>query len=426
MIEVIYQEGSRLGNRMYQYAIARELAINLGYELVNEPLDIFPATREKVSGADYSLNGSIEITGQVYDFQSLIDNPPEKKIIVNGYFQRYEYYSDMRESLKEWFHTPDVEFPVGVNDCLVFIRRTDYFLLDSVLTMGYYDECIKRAGVDKVYVTTDDFADPWIKKFIERYSAIPLQNNVSDTFAIARKFKKIVLSQSTFAWWCAFLSDAQEIYYPIPKKGFWSDMDKRYMPSIAECMNWTDEITNIDLKVNEDRYIYIQTSEYIMSAEDREYYSDIMPKPYLVIGGRYESFSEQYLAMMSGIAYAHHNNFAYKHLPFNDVEMDSFTGLQSDVGSSNATVTLRTHVEEVYERPYPYYTKEVLNKIKDYYYSTHKNTQSDELKRFHQLVLSDELTVIDRESYCAALLSDGVVYYNYSCNLPPLNDWVRL
>ena len=36
-----------------------------------------------------------------------------------------------------------------------------------------------------------------------------------EQFSIIKNSKKIILSPSTFSWWAAFLSDANEIYYPL-------------------------------------------------------------------------------------------------------------------------------------------------------------------------------------------------------------------
>jgi len=54
------------------------------------------------------------------------------------------------------------------------------------------------------------------------------------------------MSRSSFAWWGAYLSNAKEIYYPIPINGVWGEENIR---------------TDADFKVNEKRYIYVSQKE---------------------------------------------------------------------------------------------------------------------------------------------------------------------
>ena len=41
-------------------------------------------------------------------------------------------------------------------------------------------------------------------------------------------FNNIAISQSTYSWWLAFLSNAENVYYPIPTEGPFSFNDDRY------------------------------------------------------------------------------------------------------------------------------------------------------------------------------------------------------
>ena len=46
--------------------------------------------------------------------------------------------------------------------------------------------------------------------------------------AFGSQFNNIAISQSTYSWWTAFLSNAENIYYPIAKEGPFSLTDTKY------------------------------------------------------------------------------------------------------------------------------------------------------------------------------------------------------
>ena len=86
-----------------------------------------------------------------------------------------------------------------------------------------------------------------IKQF-EKYNPIILKGDTLTDFRSLKSFKKIIISQSTFSWWAAFLSDADEVFFPLPEKG------------TARLINeWSDGRPDIDLVVSdEERYKYIK------------------------------------------------------------------------------------------------------------------------------------------------------------------------
>jgi hypothetical protein len=196
---VVKYEG-RLGNNLFQYCYGRILAKKLGMQLEIPKINGFNGTEENVTGI------------KMY--------PP---IIVNGFFQVFDYYKEHKEDIKRWLYLDKtIEEKISKEDLVVYIRRSDYVSSNLSMPMSFYDECVKNILHDKLYVCTCDPNDPDTKDFINRNRGILKHKSQIDDFKFIMNFNKIVLSQSTYCWWAAWLSDATEIYYPISENfGAW-------------------------------------------------------------------------------------------------------------------------------------------------------------------------------------------------------------
>jgi hypothetical protein len=99
-------------------------------------------------------------------------------------------------------------------------------------------------------------------------------------------------------------------------------------------------------------------------------------------------FGAQYQSMMSGLAFADHNNYLYLHTPFTGIEhnldvdkVNKFIGMNNDELEKNGLmprggdeIISKGHAPEVHfaEKPSIYYTDKVLKKLRDFYHSTEK------------------------------------------------------
>jgi len=227
---VIVKYNGLLGNKLYEYCFGRIIAQKLGYKLQVQPLEGFPATKDIIDGDDYSVGyPTEELTGQKVDLNGVLKDRRKRKIIVNGFFQRYEYYKRYKESIrKKWLilktdFIPD--FSVDDEDVIVCIRRGDYIRFGWALPMSYYDDALAKIKYRKIYVCSATL-DPFVRVFIEKYGATFLTYEKYDEIKILKTimyFNKIIISNSTFYWWAAYLSKAKEIMAPIPLKGvLWS------------------------------------------------------------------------------------------------------------------------------------------------------------------------------------------------------------
>lgn len=227
MVEVRYL--GRLGNNFFQYCLGRIIAERLGFSLVADPLPGFPATEEKIQGHDYSSYPVQELTGrmgQVIDLESIVSDQTKRKIVLNGYFQRYEYYQPYKEVIRAKWLVDSIPVPaesISKDDVAITIRLLDYFYnYNSMLPFSYYEDALAQSGYKRVFICTDEPTHPFIRRF-DKYRPVIISKGPLDQFKFIASCNKIVVSQSSFFWWAAFLSKAQEVYLPGDcVHGFWS------------------------------------------------------------------------------------------------------------------------------------------------------------------------------------------------------------
>jgi hypothetical protein len=265
MINVNYK--GFLGNNMFQYSMGRIIAENLGYQLNANPIIGFPKTSHQISGKLFNHPVQV-IRGNVFDLSRVIADKNDRLIYLDGFFQRYEYYPKYKSQIKEWFSIDNRitnDYDLDEESIVLHIRLDDYKNVNggySVLPYQYYKNCISKSNCKKVFICTDEPSSELLDEFKKEFGAticnqyrIPLdncfpeinerfKNNIASTlrdYKVLNSAKKIVLSQSTFSWWAAWLSDAKEVYFPLSKVGFWNGQ------------------MDIDLKVNDEtRYIYME------------------------------------------------------------------------------------------------------------------------------------------------------------------------
>ena len=146
----------------------------------------------------------------------------------NGHYLSYKYFDDIRTLLIDKFYRPTSQLEKKLNDFNInqqsvgiSVRRGDFLKLQdlhTVLDINYYFRAIKTIenifGIcEKIYVFSDDLE--WcIENFREdKYEFIT--GDLGEQFFLMTKMKRIILSNSTFAWWGAYLNpNCDKIIYP--------------------------------------------------------------------------------------------------------------------------------------------------------------------------------------------------------------------
>src|ERR1035438_1108189 len=105
MVEVIYDGG--LGNYLFQYCFGRILAEKLGYKLVASPIPGIRGTYDVVDGHNYGTETILTLRGQKPDLSFLNNAESKNHLLLTGYFQRYEYYEQHGQRIRNWLAIED-------------------------------------------------------------------------------------------------------------------------------------------------------------------------------------------------------------------------------------------------------------------------------------------------------------------------------
>ena len=138
---------------------------------------------------------------------------------LHGYFQSYRYFHHCRDKIKRYFSPRFHLDGVDDNAVAVHIRGGDYLKLPDYhynLTTDYYREALHTIGAEAVYVFTDDKQHAARVMPNKDYTIFEGGADVHDLFQMS-KFSKIIMANSSFSWWAAYLSSADVI---APKKWF--------------------------------------------------------------------------------------------------------------------------------------------------------------------------------------------------------------
>ena len=220
MVEVRYK--ARLGNNLFQYCLGRIIAERLGFALAASPLEGFPHTAQIVDGARHSAPEQV-LSGQRIDIDAILNDRRPRRIILDGWFQRYEYYRPFRDQIRHWLRfDPAIAAPPKAPDVVLHVRRMDYVQLGWALPFAFYDDALRQLRpVGDVWILTDDVHDPFFRRFAE-WRPNFARGTALEGLRLMTAARRMVMSQSTFSWWPTFLGDPDTVVCPEPSFGAWS------------------------------------------------------------------------------------------------------------------------------------------------------------------------------------------------------------
>lgn len=167
----------------------------------------------------------------------------KKDTYFRGSWQSEKYFREYRQGLLEMFR-PKMERPVSVrnminvvseqNSVALHVRRGDYVSIGCQIQMDFYDKALQfmeeKAGDNQVvYVFSDDilFCREYFMKYFGRISIVfpeyQSDNLTLDDFLIMSHCKHIIMANSTYSWWAAWLNRNDGKIVVCPEFGMWKD-----------------------------------------------------------------------------------------------------------------------------------------------------------------------------------------------------------
>jgi hypothetical protein len=272
MIAIEY--AGRMGNQLFQHAYARLLASRLGFQLNAAPINGFPATEAPFAGTTVAHPLRVYENLQRLNFETverdLARAGPCGVLLRRCFLEHYPTLRPYSAQIRSWYSLPPCDDPgaldlrilrqgqfeaasisaINPSDVLIILRLGDFLKpkhTHRLLLADYFSALLDCLNLGRVFIISDSIDSPEARAFIKLDPVYLFQRDYFESFRFALRFKRICLSQSTFAWWCAYLSSADEVYFPITRDGPWS---YARMSSLGH-----------DLRVPEGRYIYVDVAK---------------------------------------------------------------------------------------------------------------------------------------------------------------------
>ena len=260
----------RLGNHLFQYAFILEKSLNLKTSFfIDERITTF------LLNEYFELNGYSSFYNRIrrkfffllkkeretiyinHEFNPTdnFEKTVKNNVVYEGFFQSDVYFKDSlpqlrkhlkvkkehRISSKELFNMDDR--PV----LAIHIRRTDYVDYGSdrlgginmTLPISYYKKALSLIDLAKynILFVSDDIV--FVKSHFEIDAYYSENNSMIVDFQLIQSSNLIILANSSFSWWAAYLSEAERIIAPEYWLGF--KVNKEYphstIPSRWEQIN---------------------------------------------------------------------------------------------------------------------------------------------------------------------------------------------
>lgn len=126
-----------------------------------------------------------------------------------GHYQRSRWYVTRRDEILK-FCIPNVEMESNFDDIVMHVRLGDSHPAHWI-SPDWYLSILKTEQFRRLFIVTDD-PKPEFMTCFRKYDPIIVSADKAGDWNLLRAFDRMIVSNSTYAWWAGFLSHASKIY----------------------------------------------------------------------------------------------------------------------------------------------------------------------------------------------------------------------
>jgi hypothetical protein len=232
----------RLGNQMFQYASMKGIARNRGYEYCLPPHETEPQPEKHLLFDVFNMLSLQHIgwmpkengVGEAhFHFDEKLFNTCPDNVNVGGYLQSPKYFNHIENEIMEDFsfrpeykiyakmYMDEMKNRYGDNILCLNVRRGDYIHYPDhhpLCSLEYYEQALNMFNKDACVILVSDDKD-WMEQQSlfqgERFHITNKKNHFFVDLCIMTMIDQHIISNSTFAWWGAWLSNKKKVIAPI-------------------------------------------------------------------------------------------------------------------------------------------------------------------------------------------------------------------
>lgn len=221
-------KNGRFGNNVFQYMAAEIIRSKFKLEKV-QFIESYQGTATVVDDAKFI---------ELMTTNKLLDTT--KPIILNGFFQRSDLLAPYRSYINGLFtsnNCTNINAKCRVCDIVNHVspKHAEYdpvqdlvihFRLDDFKThqlggifksQDLIQNVISKIKYRRLFIVCDVLKQDWEKAYVKEYASlnpILINGSMLDDYVFLKNAKRLILSQSTFAWTAAFLGNSEELHIP--------------------------------------------------------------------------------------------------------------------------------------------------------------------------------------------------------------------